>query len=164
MKNAARLLVVAALSLLSASLKAEGLSWTDPNKDTACKGGWVCSQAFISQSEITVMKMKIYSLRIMVALYVNVEDGDSAETVNKRIADAKNVSMRIVVETSDHLKRNFSREKIPIEIYHKEGSVIEIRHCEAEFQLLDTGVISVLGVDADEVNSKADVLTHHVFR
>jgi hypothetical protein len=74
--------------------------------------------------------------------------------------------MTVVLETTDHVKRTYRREKIPIQIYHASETklVTSLRYCTADFGVPDVGIISVLSIDANEIDPKGETIARHIFR
>jgi hypothetical protein len=139
------LLVLIPSAGLTASPKADGLSWTDPNVDTLCDMP-PCSTATISQLGPDVIgSLKVYTIHTLLILYP--KDGTGS------------VNIRVVLETADHVKRTFSREHLPIKVHQE----TRLRYCEADF-MSDAGVISMLSIDANEIDKKGDLLSRHAFR
>lgn len=152
-----RSLIAAPLLMFCATgLAASGnLSWTDPNTDTLCDHQklLVCSQVTIKQIEAALVPgAKTYLLDVTMMLYPRESQADS-------------VSMAIVVETSDHVKHSYHRDRIPIKIYESsKPGTNSIRYCDVTFGMpLDVGATAVLAIDAEESVS-GDVLARHAFR
>jgi hypothetical protein len=131
--------------LFAFSVWAEGLSWTDPNPEKKCKGVF-CSEATIHQGETTVAGVKLYLLHSLIML-------------SPRRTAGETVNIKIVYETTDHLKRESFKERAPIKIYEDKE-----RYCDAEVALADKGATSVLAIDVTELDAKGEVVLTHEFR
>jgi hypothetical protein len=113
-----------------------------------------------------VVGTKIYTVHIWASLYTHVTSEDTGDTVRARIADAKKVRARIVMEMSDHVKRTFTAAA-PIKMErtdYPDGSSVSHRYCDILIEIPVTGVIDVLAIDMDEIDSQAVSLTRHELR
>jgi hypothetical protein len=126
----------------------DGLSWTDPNIEKDCKAeSSHCSVASMFQLDPSfVAGIKLYTFHAVIILYPS----DSR---------AKTVDIRMVSETSDHVKQNFSRENVSVELYKE-----KIRTCGITVGTTDVGIINVLAIDVEEKGEGNEVLYKHKFR
>lgn len=139
------------------SLMADGLSWTDPNQDTLCDKsktffGIGCSVARIHQVDGVIGGMTIYYAGALLVLY-------------PRDSEADSVTVTIIYETSDHVKHTYHKEHIPIKVTEPSGqNNLTMRYCEADFEAAETGVTSMLSIDANEISPSGDIVFRHRFR
>jgi len=152
-----RFLLAVALTTASASLYAEGLSWTDANKDRICnKNLPQCPYAVIGQTQADGSPPKVYTLHIVVRLFPGLPENY-----------ANSVSMKVVVETADQVKHTYSQDRLPItleQISNPGDNPITARFCSFDIQLGDLGAIAVLGIDAAQLDDKGNALARHEFR
>jgi hypothetical protein len=150
--------------LVHTCLKAEGLSFTDRNKDEMCGAGPYCSDVQIRQSERGRMDdgaKRQFTLRALITLYPNSSSGDDA-TVASKIADVRSVDVAVVVETADLLKHEFTRRSLPIRVQGKGENAI--RYCELEFYVPFYEILTVDVMDASEKDRKGNVIFRHRFK
>jgi hypothetical protein len=164
---------------MAAGLDAEGLSWTDQNQDRNCEKAretaktvlerlQPCSRAYITQSDIEVGGVKTYVLVVNLYLYPLVPE-----------YHPDSMTIDVVVETTDHVKHSYTREKLPITTETKHVSPEEVpadmrseypdgfstttRSCDTDIEI-DVGVVSVLSINAFEEDAKGRTLLAHKFR
>lgn len=127
----------------SSSLRADGLPLEDPIKDRLCDPkAQDCTELFMHKEENI--------LGTLLTLYPS-------------NSQAKTVTLRLVVETSDHVKHNYAREKMPIKV-NKPSTGAPIPYCDPKFEMVSAGAVTVLSADASEENVKGEVLVRHEFR
>jgi hypothetical protein len=141
---------------LANTLWADGLSWTDATRDRLCDPANVkiCPEASINQLDGTIAGVKFYTLFAHVSLWIYAKEG--AATMN----------VTVVAETTDHVKHTY-QAKVPIktdERRNPDGSRDSLRSCNAIFEHMEKGLISVLSIDALEANAAGDTLARHEFR
>jgi hypothetical protein len=145
------------LFVLAVVLKAEGLSWTKPNEETPCTFG-ICSAATIAQFDIVVVGVTLHQLHILLILHPVATKEDTIQTLAKKVS-GKTVMATVVFETANSVKHTEVRDGVPIKTDDNGG-----RYCEINAAAPDTGAVSVLGIEASEIDAKGDVVSRHVFR
>ena len=152
-----RCLYVLALITIPGSLHAEGLSWTDANKDKICnKNLPQCSYATISQIDNPDGGAKAFTVHILVRLFPGLPENY-----------ANSVSIRVVVETADLVKRTYTQDRVPItveQVTNPGDNPTTERFCAYDIQLVGLGAIEVLGIDAAQRDDKGNILARHEFR
>jgi hypothetical protein len=144
--------------LVSITVKAEGLSWTDPNQDTLCdaKVSFVCSTAKIRLIEGgEIAGLKYHSVYVFFFLYPALPD-------NRAVS----MDLTIVVETQDRLKHTYT-QKVPIQTDTSKtpnGNSLTIRYCTMDIPSLGQGVTTVWSIDGTEERPDGKPVVAHRFR
>jgi hypothetical protein len=154
--------VLLCLVLVHVGVNAEGLSFTNNNKDVLCSAGQYCSEVQIRQSERGgrtegVVDIRQFTLRVEITLWPN-----STGAVDPvKVAQATSVDVDVVVETDDLLKYEFNRRNAPIMVQGKgENAVL---YAEVNFNPL-FNIVTVHAIDVSEKDRKGNVIFRHKFR
>jgi hypothetical protein len=150
------------LVLVHICMSAEGLSFTNKNKDELCSVGQYCSEVQLRQSEKggrteANFNNRQFTLRTVITLWPNGADAvDSG-----KIVQATAVDVDVVVETTDLLKHEFNRRNVPIMVQGKGENAV--RYAEVDFNP-NMNILTVHAMDVSEKDRKGNVIFRHKFR
>ncbi|SRR5258706_8546225 len=136
---------------------AEGLSFSNPNRDKLCGDHTYCSEAQLRQSEKVKrlesnFTIQQFNLRVLITLYPNNASG--------AVDDVKSVEVDVTIATRDKERQDF-RRTVPVKFEGKGASAV--RYCEVELNP-NSEIVAVQKIDAREKDRKGNVVFEHSFR